>query len=142
MLFRATGVTTDNLLSVEPLTIELEYQLDADITGLRVGVYLMTSQGDFILTSFDTDEAEKFQSLGVRKAGRYVSRCTIPEDTLNEGRFVVGINASSYRVKRYFADERAINFNINPTGAPGMQWMEVRHGPIRPRLDWRIEEVH
>lgn len=136
------GSTTDSLLSVEPVTIEVEYSLDADITGLRVGIYLLTSQGDYIFTSFDTDDPEKFQSLGVRKAGHYVSRCTVPADTLNEGRFVVGMNASSYMVKRYFADERAINFNINTTGAPGMQWVEVRHGPVRPRLAWRIEEVH
>jgi len=115
---------------------------NSDITGLRVGVYLMTSRGEYVLTSFDTDAPEKYQAFGVRKAGHYVSRCTIPVDTLNEGRFVIGINASSYMVKRYFADERAINFNINATGAPGMQWVEVRQGPLRPRLDWRIEEVH
>jgi lipopolysaccharide transport system ATP-binding protein len=136
------GCTTDSLLSVEPLTIEVEYELETDITGLRVGIYLMTSQGDYIFTSFDTDDPEKFQSHGVRKAGRYISQCTIPPDTFNEGRFMVGINASSYRIKRYFADERAINFNINPISAPGMHWVEIRHGPIRPRLDWRIEEIH
>jgi lipopolysaccharide transport system ATP-binding protein len=102
----------------------------------------MTAQGDYIFTSFDTDDPEKFQSHGVRKAGRYISQCTIPPDTFNEGRFMVGINASSYRIKRYFADERAINFNINPISAPGMHWVEIRHGPIRPRLDWRIEEIH
>jgi len=137
-----TNVITDNLLSVEPVTIEVEYELAADVTGLRVGVYLMTSRGEYVLTSFDTDDAEKYQAWGVRKVGRYISRCTIPADNLNEGRFVIGINASSYMVKRYFADERAINFNINATGAPGMQWVEVRQGPLRPRLDWRIEEVH
>ena len=136
------NVTTDNLLSVEPVTIEVEYELATDVTGLRVGIYLMTSRGEYVLTSFDTDAPEKFQAFGVRKAGHYVSRCTIPADTLNEGRFVIGINASSYMVKRYFADERAINFNVNATGAPGMQWVEVRQGPLRPRLDWRIEEVH
>lgn len=136
------NVTTDNLLSVEPVTIEVEYELATDVTGLRVGVYLMTSRGEYVLTSFDTDDPEKYHALGVRKAGRYISRCTIPADTLNEGRFVIGINASSYMVKRYFADERTINFTINATGAPGMQWVEVRQGPLRPRLDWRIEEVH
>ena len=136
------NVTTDNLLSVEPVTIEVEYELSTDITGLRVGIYLMTSRGEYVLTSFDTDAPEKFQAFGVRKAGHYVSRCTIPADTLNEGRFVIGINASSYMVKRFFSDERAINFNINATGAPGMQWVEVRQGPLRPRLDWRIEEIH
>ncbi|MEN6528973.1 MAG: ABC transporter ATP-binding protein [Anaerolineaceae bacterium] len=135
------GVITDSMLSVEPITIEVEYELDSDITGLRVGIYLMTSRGEYIFTSFDTDDPEKFQSLSVRKAGHYVSRCTIPADTFNEGRFVIGINASSYMVKRYFSDERAINFSVNATGAPGMHWVEVRHGPLRPRLDWRIEEA-
>lgn len=135
------GQVTDNLLSVDPVTVEVEYQLEAAITGLRIGIYLMTSRGEFIFTSFDTDEPEKFQAVSARRAGHYVSRCIIPADTFNEGRFVIGINASSYMVRRYFGDERAINFNINATGAPGMHWVEIRHGPIRPRLDWRIEEI-
>jgi lipopolysaccharide transport system ATP-binding protein len=136
----SAGVTTDNLLSVEPVTIEVEYELDINITGLRIGIYLMTSRGEYIFTTFDTDDPEKFQSYSARKAGHYIS-CTIPANTFNEGRFVIGINASSYMVKRYFADERAMNFNINTTGAPGMHWVEIRHGPLRPMLDWRIEEV-
>lgn len=134
------GQITDTLLSVEPINIEVEYELEQDITGLRVGVYLMTSRGEYIFTSFDTDEPEEFNKFGTRKAGRYVSRCTLPGDMLNEGRFVVGMNASSYKIKRYFGDERAVNFNVNTTGAPGMQWAEVRLGPIRPRLNWTIEE--
>ena len=51
---------------------------------------------------------------------------------------MVGVNASTYRIKRYFQDERAITFNIDPAGAPGMQWPEPRLGPIRPRLNWEI----
>lgn len=132
---------TDNLLSVEPVTIEVEYSLSSDITGLRIGIYLLTTRGEFVFTSFDTDDPEDFQKYSVRKAGHYRSSCTIPADTFNEGRFVIGINASSYLVKRYFGDERALNFNVNTTGAPGMHWVEVRHGPIRPRLGWRIEEA-
>jgi len=135
------GHVTDHLLSVDPVTIEVEYQLEADITGLRIGIYLMTSRGEYIFTSFDTDDPEAFQERSARKSGLYISRCTIPADTFNEGRFVIGINASSYMVKRFFGDERAMNFSINTTGAPGMHWVEIRHGPIRPRLDWRIEEI-
>lgn len=134
------GHISDNLVSTDPITIEIEYTLAQDITGLRVGIYLMTSRGEYVFTSFDTDEPEKYQKYSVRKAGHYISRCIIPADFLNSGRFVIGMNASSYMVKRYFADERAINFNVNATGAPGMQWVELRHGPVRPRLDWTIEE--
>jgi lipopolysaccharide transport system ATP-binding protein len=124
--------------SVEDMTIEFEYQLSAAISGLRVGFYLTSTRGEFIFTTFDTDEAAIYEENTVREAGRYFSRCTIPADTFNEGRFVVGVNASTYRIKRYFQDERAITFNVDPAGAPGMQWPEQRLGPVRPRLNWDI----
>lgn len=135
------GKVADMLRSVEPTSIEIEYQLDAPITGLRVGVYLMSTRGEYILTSFDTDSTEKFEHYSTRPAGRYVSRCTLPGDFFNEGRFVIGVNASSYRVKRYFHDEQALVFSVDAAGAPGMQWPEPRMGAIRPSLDWQIEKV-
>ena len=33
------------------------------------------------------------------------------------------------------------NAGVDVSGAPGMQWPEVRQGPIRPRLDWKIEKL-
>ena len=131
----------DTLRSVEPFTIEIEYQLDEPIKGLRVGIYIMTTRGEFVFTSFDTDDAEYYDRFRVRPAGKYISSCHIPADFLNEGRYLVGINASSYRIKRYFQDEQAIIFNVDPSGAPGMQWAEPRLGPVRPRLNWQIETV-
>ncbi len=44
-------------------------------------------------------------------------------------------------MRRYFQEDRAIVFTIDPAGAPGMQWPEVRLGPLRPRLDWEIVAV-
>jgi lipopolysaccharide transport system ATP-binding protein len=136
------GQASETLRSTESATIEVEYQLKKDIQGLRVGIYLITTRGEFILTSFDTDEPQVYEKHTIRKAGHYTSSCAIPKDFLNEGRFVVGVNASSYKIKRYFHDEQALVFNVNATNAPGMQWPENRLGPIRPRLEWRIEEVH
>jgi lipopolysaccharide transport system ATP-binding protein len=77
--------------------------------------------------------------VGDHPAGKYVSRCTIPADTFNEGRYMLGVNASSFKVKRYFHDEQAILFNVDAAGAPGMQWPEPRQGSIRPRLEWKVE---
>ena len=131
----------DTARSVEPNFLEVEYELDEPITGLRVGIYLMSTRGEYIFTSFDTDEPETYDRLGTRPAGHYVSRCAIPADTLNEGRFVVGVNASSFRIKRYFHDEQALTFNVDAAGAPGMQWPEPRVGPLRPRLSGEIETV-
>ena len=135
------GTIVDTVRSTEPVTLELSYTLDQPITGLRVGLYLMSMRGELIFTSFDTDDPELYEKYGERPTGRYTSRCTIPADMLNEGRYAIGVNASSFRVKRYFHDERALAFNVDPTGAPGMHWPEQRLGMVRPRLEWEIELI-
>ena len=135
-----SGHVSDTVRSTEPFSIELEYVLDEEITGLRVGFYIISTRGEFILTSFDVDDPEKYEKYSSRKPGRYISRCMIPADFLNEGRFVVGVNASIFKIRTYFHDEQALVFNVNGTGAPGTQWPEPRTGLIRPRLDWEIEK--
>jgi lipopolysaccharide transport system ATP-binding protein len=136
-----TGHVVDTIRSAEPAEIELEYQLSQPITGLRLGVYLTSTRGEFVFTSFDTDEVDLYDQYPSRPAGHYFSRCTLPADLLNEGRLVLGINASSFRIKRYFQDEQALVFSVDGTGAPGTQWPEPRMGIIRPRLKWQIEAV-
>jgi lipopolysaccharide transport system ATP-binding protein len=135
------GKIADTVRSVEPATVEIEYRLTAPITGLRVGIYLMSTRGEYVFTSFDTDDPGAYEQYAARPAGYYVSRCQIPADLLNEGRFVIGVNASSFRVKRYFMDEQALTFTVDGAGAAGTQWPEPRLGPVRPRLSWFIEEI-
>ena len=135
------GRVIDTVRSTEPLSIEIEYRLDQPITGLRVGIYLLTMRGEYVFTSFDTDDPQQFERLGARPAGHYRSRCTLPADLLNEGRYVLAVNASAFHVKRYFWDDHALAFNVDATGAPGKHWPEPRLGPVRPALDWTIETV-
>jgi lipopolysaccharide transport system ATP-binding protein len=134
------GQVVDTIRSIEPATIEIEYSLETALTGLRVGIYLMSTHGEHIFTSFDTDDQSQYEEHGSRPAGRYVSRCTIPADFLNEGRYIIGVNASIFRVRRYFQDEYALAFTVDASGAPGMQWLEPRLGAVRPRLDWQITQ--
>jgi lipopolysaccharide transport system ATP-binding protein len=136
-----TGRTTGQVMASAPFQVAFEYELAQDITGLRVGLYLFTSRGEAVFTSFDTDDPKAFDEHGVRRAGRYVSRCTIPADILNEGRFVLGVNASSFRIRSYFTDENALSFNVDGTGSPGSHWAERRRGPLRPALQWEIAEA-
>ena len=138
-LMNMQGQVVDTIRSTEPATIEIEYHLDALITGLRIGVYLTTARGEYVLASFDTDSTHHFDEHRVRQPGQYTSRCTIPPDLLNEGRYILGINASSFRIKRYFQEEQSLAFTVDATDAPGAHWPEPRLGPVRPRLDWQIE---
>ncbi len=135
------GYVVDMVRSTEPISIEIEYELKESIQGLRVGIYLMSMRGEHVFTSFDTDDPGKYSEFGVRLPGHFVSQCTVPADYLNEGRYALGVNASSFRVKRYFQDERALTFTVDAIGAPGKQWPESRLGLIRPRLDWAIKSM-
>ena len=134
------GVVSDSMRSVDPITIEIDYELEQDITGLRVGYYLNSTRGEAIFTSFDTDSETLFKQYNMRAKGVYTSRCVIPANTLNEGRFVLGVNASSYRVRRYFQDDQALSFSVDASGAPGTHWPEPRPGGVRLPLAWDIQE--
>jgi lipopolysaccharide transport system ATP-binding protein len=134
------GAVSDTVRSIEPLTVEVEYELTEPIQGLRVGLYLITIRGELVFTVFDTDSPTEYDQYATRPAGRFISRCQIPADFFNEGQYVLGLNASSFRVKRYFQDDHSLSFSVDAMGAPGKQWSEVRLGIIRPRLDWQIEE--
>jgi lipopolysaccharide transport system ATP-binding protein len=135
------GKVVDTIRSTEPVTVEFEYQLSSPVTGLRVGFYLSTMRGEYVLTSFDTDEPKLFEKYDSRKVGRYISRAEIPADIFNEGRYSLGVNASSFGMRRYFMDENALAFNVDISGAPGTHWPEPRVGPVRPRLNWKIEKL-
>ena len=135
------GRVVDTLRSIEPFTVEIEYKLNQSITGLRVGIYLLTMRGEYVFTSFDLDDPTQFEQLGVRPVGHYISRCIIPANTLNEGRYVLAVNASSFRIKRYFWDDRSLAFTMDATGAPGKQWPEPRMGSVRPALKWVIDRL-
>ncbi|MCH7588644.1 MAG: ABC transporter ATP-binding protein [Chloroflexi bacterium] len=135
------GRISDKILSTKPFLVEFEYQLDQAITGLRTGLYISTTQGDPVFTTFDLDAPEDFESHAVRPEGIHVSRCTFPANMFNEGRFVLGVNASSFRIQSYYTNEQALSFMVDGTGAPGSHWPERRTGPLRPALDWEIVEL-
>ena len=136
-----SGKVVDTIRSTETVNVEFEYKLSSPVTGLRVGLYVSTMRGEYIFTSFDTDTPALYEKFDTREAGHYVSRAELPADIFNEGRYMVGVNASSFGVRRYFMDENALAFNVDISGAPGTQWGEPRVGPVRPRLNWKIEKM-
>jgi len=137
----STGRLADRILSTQPFEVEFEYELQESITALRTGLYLATSRGEVVLTSFDTDDPQRFERITERSPGRYISRCHFPANLLNGGRFVLGVNASTFRIRSYFTDEHALTFTIDPTGSPGSHWPERRRGLIRPALEWDFSEA-
>ena len=136
-----TGKVVDTIRSTEPSPSNGNIRLEAPVTGLRVGLYLSTMRGEYVFTSFDTDDATQFEKFGARQPGHYISRCTLPADYLQRRPLQPGRECQFLWCAPYFMDENALSFNVDISGAPGTQWPEHRQGPIRPRLDWKIEKM-
>ncbi|MGA2490212.1 MAG: polysaccharide ABC transporter ATP-binding protein, partial [Anaerolineales bacterium] len=68
-LLDRNGQTVETIRSVEPFAVEMEYYLDAPLTGLRIGLYLNSTRGDQVLTTFDTDDNARFEKYVSRPAG-------------------------------------------------------------------------
>lgn len=134
------GRIADRIASTEGCRVEFEYELSRNVTGLRIGLYVNSSRGESVFTSFDTDDPSRYERFTERPAGRYISRCTIPSDLMNGGTFILGVNASTYQIHSYFTDEHVMTLTVDATGAPGSQWVEARRGSIRPALEWEIVE--
>jgi lipopolysaccharide transport system ATP-binding protein len=132
------GTVAERVFAKEGFNLEFTYELGENVQGLRTGIYLFTARGEPVFTSFDTDDPERYEQFAVRKAGRHVSRCRIPAYFLNEGTFILGVNASVFQVQSYFTDAYALTFSVDGTAVPGSQWQEPRRGPVRPALQWEI----
>lgn len=131
------GKITDQLTNSEPFWIEIDYEVTEAERDLRVGIILSGGDGVLLFISFDADDPAQYAQR--RPAGKYRSQCRIPEHWVNEGCFIVGINAGIFNVGRLFQDEHALMFNVTKTGGAGSHWAEASGGYLRPSLEWRIE---
>ena len=134
------GSVTDHLLANEPFTVEFEYVLTRTLTDFRVGVYLFTGRGHMLFLAFDVDDASLYETFKTRGPGGFVSRCQIPADLLDGGNFIIGAEASSYNIARYFRDEHVLHVSVDSSAAVGSHWPEgPRGGMLRPALHWEVK---
>jgi lipopolysaccharide transport system ATP-binding protein len=138
-LKNARGDKTASFPINEPVTIEIEYEVLRSAVGLRIGISLVTGDGSVLLSTKDLDVlAADF----VRRAGRYVSRCILPPDFLNNGRFFVSVGSDFPMIQSHFVVDRALSFTIEPVGGVGMHIPDSRLGLLRVRLPWEVEQLN
>ena len=132
------GDKTSSFPMNEPVTVEVEYEILRYAEGLRIGVSLVTSEGSVLLSSKDLDELPEDYA---RQVGRYVSRCVLPPDFLNSGRFFVTVGSDFPMVQSHFRVDRALSFTVEPIGGVGMHIPDSRQGVLRMRLPWEVEQL-
>ncbi len=119
-----------------PFSIEMEYAVKRPVLSFQMAISVTTVEGSVVFQSFDCDKNE---SARVKKPGSYISRCRIPGNFLNSGQYLVVIYADIRNEKILGMCENALDFTIQNTEALGPY--DVRHGYVRPVLEWDHMEV-
>jgi lipopolysaccharide transport system ATP-binding protein len=123
----------------EALTVEVEYETLRRTSGLRIGVTLLGRDGEAILSTKDLDA---YPSDYVREAGRYVSRCTLPGDFLNAGKFFITVGSDIPMVQANFNADRVLSFSVEmASDSVGGHVPDGRVGLLRMQLPWSVERL-
>lgn len=99
-------------------------------------LHLYNQKGDFIFVS-----SEASSSFFSRK-GIYKSIIWIPEELLNDGRYIAGIAASTFIPERvHFYEKEALIFDvIEDMNQRNTEYRGAMPGIVRPNLKWKTEK--
>jgi lipopolysaccharide transport system ATP-binding protein len=120
--------------------IEIEYELERAISGLRVGYRLIASDGTIVLSSTDRDDGGRTRAH--EGPGAYLSRCTIPGGFLNRGRYSISLGIDVPKVESILFMDNVVSFDVQLSGDPDGRMSDNRLGLVCPRLPWSIERLN
>jgi lipopolysaccharide transport system ATP-binding protein len=135
----STGRISTTLDIRMPFCVEIEYDVLLELPKLRVGFRLITADGTVVFTSADTAD-NSWQNTS-RFPGKYVSRCQIPGNLLNEGQYsLLNVWADVPFVEVLFLEENLLSLHVEQTGGVSaqLQFPERWSGAICPQLSWTI----
>lgn len=126
---------------VEPIRVEIEYEVREAVRGMRWVVQFKTQEGVIAFGSTD----HKNRGSVTLEPGRYRVQCTIPARLLNEGRYHVKVHAGIPGVKQLVEGREFLSFMTEGGGHHGSHHNENWPGVVAPPLEWtddqRIEHV-
>jgi len=115
----------------DSIKIEILYEIEKVLRGMRVVVHLVTQEG--VVAFASTDHRSRDPEA---QPGRYRTACTIPGGLLNRGRYFVRVGAGIPGVKRLIPPTECTSFVAVGEGSHGSYFPENWPGVVAPRLEW------
>ena len=123
----------------EKFAIEIDYELAEPLSGLSVGLQIISVEGDLTIISLSDAELE-WSRLESRRPGYYASRVEFPADLLNTGLYQVRVGMSS-KFKVYDVIED-VNFEVvDNIGIIIPLGQERKPSVLGMRLAWTARHV-
>jgi len=132
------GKITSSPDAREPFSIEVEYRTLRNTTGLRVGLSLVGADGSVVLSTGDLDVIPDDLQ---RAPGVYISRCELPGDLLNYGRYFVSVGSDFPMIQGHFYVDRALALRLEHLGGVGGHIADARAGMLRMRFPWEVQRL-
>ena len=121
----------------EGFEIRIHYEIREEVKNLRLYLRFKTTMGE---TVFATYEDAQIQEGFNRKPGRYTAICKIPPNILNNLTYRINIGFDSPGHKVLIPGREYLEVDIIDT-SDGYRYVKgAFDGPIRPVVDWNVEE--
>ncbi len=122
-----------------PITVEIEYEITQPIRELRIGFRLIAWDGAIVLSSSDADDELGWSDQ--RPKGLFVSRCQVPGNFLNSGRYYLSVGSDLAMTKENFSLPRVTAFYVQPIGSDFSFPSRNHKGYLCPRFPWQVEKL-
>jgi lipopolysaccharide transport system ATP-binding protein len=135
---RSGGDVSAEYKVTEGIDLEVEFDVLEPGHKLNMGIHVHDANGTLLFVAGDFQDP-RWQDRE-RPLGRHLSRCHIPANLLNEGRYSVLAGVSTFPVQNHAVERDAISFRVDDdmtsTGARGSWPREWPGGAVRPLFTW------
>lgn len=127
-----------------PVVVEMEYENHIDGVRLMSAIGVTDHLGAIVFSTMNatgacTNDDPWFDRP--RPCGRYVSRCTIPGNFLNDRVYRVTVLVLSDGTNAHVYEQEAISFRVHETGAMRSAYRGAWLGVVRTRMHWETEQL-
>ncbi len=125
------GIISNRMISSQNFFIEFDYELPADVWEFYLTFTFCTQEGDFLVQATEPDIGNQ------RKAGRYRSRCLIPQSFFFKGGVMLGVIAGRPRSSERYSELNMMQLYIDDATSLSSA------GSIytRPKLNWETIQL-
>ena len=120
----------------DSFTVEIEYTILASLNNLRIKFGVQTSDGALVCSSYDPEASAHAPYL----PGNYIAHCQFPSHILNEGTYLIGVEADIPNERVLQQTDYVLSFRVEDVTGHGIN-AEKLPGIVRPAVVWNTNKT-
>ena len=138
-LKNSEGLEVSHINISEDAYIEISYDVIIEDTKICFSLVLFSADGTCVFSSLSNLETEFYNKK--LKLGKYIAKCQIYNNLLNQGEYYISIIGFSSNWTEPFRENNVIHFQAVDDGILKRDYFGNFGGYIRPRLQWKTLKI-